>query len=167
MRTAGLPQRQLITSKLAALDPAIAAAAMAEGLVNEKAFAQWLQNPDGEMPLVVIPAADAQAIGSNRQIAILSSQTAQKQLLEHPELTPAEYMAAQSVIDNATFKVQDGLQSMIYIRELVDDPVAGGHVLVVKTTRTGDGLFITSIRRLSREEVRRDSEIARLMRKKK
>ena len=160
-------QRQLITSKLAALDPAIAAAAMAEGLVSEKAFAQWLQNPDGEMPLVVIPAADAQAIGSNRQIAILSSQTAQKQLLEHPELTPAEYMAAQSVIDNATFKVQDGLQSMIYIRELVDDPVAGGHVLVVKTTRTGEGLFITSIRRLSREEARRDSEIARLMRKKK
>ena len=160
-------QRQLIAHKLAALDPAIAAAAMAEGLVSEKAFAKWLQNPDGEMPLVVIPAADAQAIGSNRQIAILSSQTAQKQLLEHPELTPAEYMAAQSVIDNATFKVQDGSQSMIYIRELMDDPVAGGHVLVVKTTRTGEGLFITSIRRLSREEARRDSEIARLMRKKK
>lgn len=41
---------------------------------------------------------------------------------------------------------------------------AGGYVLVVKATLTGEGLFITSLRRLSREEFRRDLEIKRLLR---
>lgn len=128
---------------------------------------QWMKKPEGEIPLVALPKADAAAIGSNRQIAILSSQTATKQLLEHPESTAREYLSAQKVVTDATLKVQDGVNSMVYLKEVADDPILGGHVLVVKTTKTGDGLFIISYRRLSRDAAKRDSEIARLKRKAK
>lgn len=138
-----------------------------KGLVSEKAFAQWMKKPEGEIPLVMLPKADAVAIGSSRQIAILSSQTATKQLQEHPELTAREYLSAQKVVTNATLKVQDGVNSMVYLKEITDDTILGGHVLVVKTTKTGEGLFVTSYRRLSRDAAKRDSEIARLKRKAK
>lgn len=45
------------------------------------------------------------------------------------------------------------------------DAESGGHVLVVKATKTGHGLFVTSYRRLSREQALRDSEIRRLLKK--
>lgn len=159
-------QRQLITHKLAALDPAIAAAAMAESLVSEKSFAQWLQNPDGEMPLAVLPQEHAQQIGAKISTASMSAETAVKQLRDHPELTAAEYLAAQRIIDHRTNMVQDSPHSLIYIQEM-DGSTAGGYVLVIKATRTGEGVFVTSLRRLSRNDAHRDNEIARLMRKKK
>jgi hypothetical protein len=38
-------------------------------------------------------------------------------------------------------------------------------VLVVKATRTGEGLWVTSYRRLHRKDAVRDSEIRRLLKK--
>jgi hypothetical protein len=38
-------------------------------------------------------------------------------------------------------------------------------VLVVKATRTGKALWVTSVRRLSRQQAEREAEIARLMKK--
>ena len=155
-----------VTNKLAALKPPIAAAAIRQGLITEQAFAKWLKNPQGEIPLLVLPVEDAEKIGSSLRTAILSSQTAEKQLREHPDLTAAEYLSVQTIVDYATSKVQDSPRSMIYIRELLDE-ASGGHVLVVKATQTGEGLFVTSFRRLPRSEAQRDSEIRRLLRKKK
>jgi len=80
---------------------------------------------------------------------------------EHPELRPADYAAAQGVVDAATHKAVDG-KSVIYIREL---PESGGYVLVVKATQTGEGLWVTSYRRLHRKDAVRDSEIRRLLKK--
>jgi hypothetical protein len=83
-----------------------------------------------------------------------------KQKREHPDLMPRDYVRAQEVIDRNTGKGQDGA-SMIYVRE----ETVGGYVLVVKATRTGNGLFVTSYRRLHRKEAARDSEIRRLLEK--
>ena len=96
----------------------------------------------------------------------MSAETAVKQLRDHPELTAAEYLAAQSIIDHRTNMVQDSPHSLIYVQEM-EGSTAGGYVLVIKATRTGEGVFVTSLRRLSRNDAHRDNEIARLMRKKK
>ena len=53
---------------------------------------------------------------------------------------------------------------MVYLREEAD-PETGGLVLVVKATRTGQGLFVTSMRRLSRAQASRDAELRRLLRR--
>jgi len=76
-------------------------------------------------------------------------------------LLPAEYAAAQGVVDKATHKALDG-KSVIYIREV---PEGGGYVLVVKATQTGEGLWVTSYRRLHRQDAVRDSELRRLLKK--
>ena len=81
-------------------------------------------------------------------------------------MTAAEYAMAQSVIDGATAKVSDTARSMVYIREEVSEE-QGGHVLVVKATQTGNGLWVTSYRRLSRKDAERDAEVSRLLAKEK
>ncbi|MDR2165547.1 MAG: hypothetical protein LBO79_08010 [Zoogloeaceae bacterium] len=53
---------------------------------------------------------------------------------------------------------------MIYVRE-EESEARGGYVLVVKATKTGEALWITSYRRLPRSEAERDSEIRRLLKK--
>jgi len=42
----------------------------------------------------------------------------------------------------------------------------GGYVSVVKATATGKALFLTSFRRLSSEDAKRQREIQRLLKKK-
>jgi hypothetical protein len=153
-----------IRDKLPKLPYQVAKALIQDTLATV-AFAQWLQKPDSnDWPLAVIPEQDAQELGSKITIATLSHETYTKQLRGHAELTATEYRQAQSVIDNPTNKVKDGDYSYIYYK-VIDDAKTGGYVLVVKTTKTGEGLFVTSYRRLSRDEARRDKEIERLMKK--
>jgi hypothetical protein len=52
--------------------------------------------------------------------------------------------------------------SLIYV-QVKESAELGGYVLVVKATQTGNGLFVSSYRRLSRKEALRDKEIARLV----
>lgn len=127
-------------------------------------FDNWAGSSTTDMPfpLARIPETDAGLIGSRTTIAALSRETMVKQLRQHPELTLAEYAAAQEVVIQATRKVQDGSKSLIYVREVAG---ANGYVLVVKATQTGAGLFVTSFRRLSADQARRDRTIRQLLRK--
>lgn len=120
-----------------------------------RAFSDWLAAPGGSWPLVRLTAEDAAALGATRQVADLSAETALKQLARHPELTPQDYALAQATVDGATRRIKDGPRTMIFIREAED-----GHLLVVKATRSGEGLFVTSFRRISANPAER----ARLIR---
>lgn len=153
--------RQVMADRADLAAPALARAAIEE-LVSGPEFARWFAKPEGNHPLVTIPPGDAEKIGARVQVALLSPETAIKQRLVHPEITAGEYARAQDVIDRATGKAQDTASGLIYIRE---EPAGegGGHVLVVKATKTGRGLWVTSYRRLSRQEAERESEIARLL----
>jgi hypothetical protein len=104
---------------------------------------------------VRLSAADAAALGARREVADMSAETALKQLANHPELTARDYALAQSTVDAATRRIKDGPRSMIFIRDAED-----GHLLVVKATRSGEGLFVTSFRRISADPAER----ARLIR---
>lgn len=130
-------------------------------MAGSEAFQNWYKSPEGLWPIARLPGADAQAIGSKRLVAMLSAQTAKKQLRKHPELTRQEYARVQQVMQNPSRKIQEG-QSIIYVDE---QQLETGYVLVVKATRTGEGLFVSSYRRLSSDQARRDKEIARLLRK--
>jgi hypothetical protein len=83
-----------------------------------------------------------------------------KQDDEHPELTNAEYALIQETISGGLM-VQENERNLIYIAEQPD----GGQVVVVKATRTGSALFMTSMRRLSMQEAKRNDEIRRLLSK--
>ncbi|MBM2294698.1 virion morphogenesis protein [Sulfitobacter pseudonitzschiae] len=125
-------------------------------------FAEWMKNPIGNWPLARIPDSAAEAIGAQTRVAHLSPQTRTKQLRDHPELSPAEYALAQTTIDGATHRIQDGPRNLIFVRDAKD---ARGYVLVIKATQTGQGLLITSFRRLSQQQAKKDQELRRLLRK--
>lgn len=153
-----------LTPKLDRL-PTAPSVALIQDWLKTEAFAAWYAAPSGSWPLARLPDADAQAIGAadGVRVAHLSAETALKQKREHPELSASEYAIAQDVIDLATHRVQDGA-SLIYVRALSAGK-SGGHVLVVKATRTGKALWVTSVRRLSRQQAEREAEIARLLKK--
>ena len=95
-------------------------------------------------------------IGAKVQTAVLSPETVKKQHRVHKELAAQEYAMVQQVLD-AGEQIQDGQQNLVYFLEQPK-----GYVAIVKTTRTGQGLFVTSFRRLSQDQAKRDKEIQRL-----
>jgi hypothetical protein len=117
--------------------------------------------PNGLWPVARISEASGAAIGAETRIASLSVETMAKQVKEHPELSGLDYLMVQRTIDAATVVVQDTPRSLVFVLE---DKIAG-YVLVVKATRSGKGLFVTSFRRLSSDQVARDRELKRLIAK--
>jgi hypothetical protein len=130
--------------------------------VKSGAFMRWLEDPQVNWPLVSIPADQAERIGAQTRVAQISAETALKQLREHPELIARDYALVQETVSQATHRILDGARSLIFVREADE---LGGHVLVAKATRTGKGLFLTSFRRISREQAKRDRELRRLLNK--
>ena len=147
----------VFSKKMAQQDRGVAVDAVA-ALVSSPVFTRWLENPQGAFPLAVISDGDAAAIGAKTTLAHLSKETVAKQNARHPELTPSEYTSAQRCIDQGE-RIQDGPLNLIYLLE------EAGYVTVVKATKTGESLFVTSFRRLSNDAAKRDSEIRRLRRK--
>ena len=161
--------RRIVAEKALRLPEALSKGFIADSL-KSKAFADWYAHPGKgtAWPLACIPDRDARTIGAQGGVTVasMSSETVEKQKSpgRHPELSAAEYARAQTVVDHHTNKHQDSPNSMIYMREETSGET-GGHVLVVKATVTGKALWITSFRRLPRNEAERDAEIRRLLKK--
>jgi hypothetical protein len=151
----------VLAPKLETLPPEPSVAVI-QDWVRSTLFARWFADPTGVFPLARISDADAGRIGAQLRVASISAETAAKQKAEHAELSVLEYARVQQIIDGATEVIQDGTNNLIYV---LVDPDAGGHVLVVKATMTGRGLFVTSFRRLSIREADRDRELLRLRKK--
>lgn len=128
------------------------------------AFAAWFEDPTGSFPLVRIAPAEAEQIGAKTKIAVLSAETALKQQREHPELLIREYVLAQRVVDEADEVIQDGPTSLIFLHQPADD---NGHLLVVRATVSGEGLFVTSFRRISADPAVRERLLRQLKRREK
>lgn len=150
---------ELTTEKLDAA-PSTIATATSRSLVQGPSFEQWARDPRGDFPLAVLPEADAALVKAEVTTVRLSADTMGKQRQKHPELTMEEYAMVQAGIDRGE-RIQDSPTGLIYILE------DAGYVSVIKATRTGKALFMTSLRRLSQEDAKRDRELKRLRAKKK
>ncbi|MEM9968482.1 MAG: phage minor head protein [Pseudomonadota bacterium] len=136
--------------------------ALIQDWLRSESFEVWMRNPAGVWPLAHLPDSAARSIGAQTRVAQLSAETMKKQLRRHPELTASDYAQAQDAVSNAGRLIKDGPRNLIFVREV---PGAGGYVLVVKATRTRQALWVTSFRRLSRDEATRDAEVRRLLQK--
>ncbi|MEL7166979.1 MAG: phage minor head protein [Pseudomonadota bacterium] len=124
------------------------------------AFRSWFQAPVGNWPVARIAQTDARRLGAQTRVTYLSPETLAKQLRHHPEISFDDYRQVQAVIDEATDVVQDGARNLIYVLNAPD-----GRVLVVKAVQSADELFVTSFRRLSSNDAKRDRELQRLLSK--
>lgn len=147
-----------LTNKLEKL-PVKTAQAFVASSAHTKNFEAWQDSPAGEYPIAVMGDDHAGMIGASVKTVQLSKETFTKQLKRHPELGAAEYLKVQNTIKKGKV-VQDGKKSLIYILDDVQ-----GYVTVVKATKTGKAIFLTSFRRLSKNEAKKDKEIARLLKK--
>ena len=129
------------------------------------AFKAWKQQPTDKYPLVQLPDDDIQQLQALQAVASMSSTTLAKQLNKHPELTDQEYANAQQVIDNASEKIKQG-NHLLYVDDETTEQ-GGGYVLVVKVTASKKGTWVTSYRRLSSDQAKKDKELIRLRAKQK
>lgn len=135
------------------------AAAAVRDLVQSDAFQRFFTEPKGLFPIAVVAEQSAARIGSSTHTVNLSEETMLKQHENHPELTASEYKYVQEAIDRGR-EIPDGARATIFLLE--EDE---GYVTVVKSTQSGKAIFLTSFRRLSSDEVKRDEEVRRLLRK--
>lgn len=132
------------------------AAASIRSSLKSRAFAAWYEKPDGEYPVGLVSQDDADLIGAKIKTVRLSAETAVKQKDAHPEISAAEYAWVQTAIEQGQ-AIQDSGNSLVY---LLQEP---GYVSVIKATRTGNAIWLTSLRRLSSDQAKRDREIQRLL----
>ncbi|OGS90851.1 MAG: hypothetical protein A2Z95_06185 [Gallionellales bacterium GWA2_60_18] len=152
-RLANLPK--MITEKLDAADVPLASGVL-KGMVSGEAFARFFAKPAGVFPIGVLAETDAALIGAKTHTVRLSAETMQKQLDVHPELVLGEYSFVQQAIERG-IRIQDGQATLVYLLEME------GYVTVVKATGSGKAVFMSSFRRLSSDQAKRDREIRRLM----
>jgi hypothetical protein len=147
-----------LVEKLEVAPPPVARASIAD-LVGGQAFSEWYRKPAGAFPLAYVGKELAERMGAKTQLVAFSEETLVKQLREHPEITLGEYAVVQAAVDQGEqiLDARDG--SVIFILE------EEGYVTVVKATKSGKGLFMTSLRRLSSRQAQRDRELQRLRRK--
>lgn len=152
------------TSKLNAADANAAKSSIAQTMQAKvqtnsttisTAFEAWYQKPIGDFPIGIISQVDQLKIGATVQAVVLSEATVTKQVREHPEVEADEYSVIQQAMDEGEV-IQDSPTTLIYILE------SQGYVSVVKATKTGQAIFLSSFRRLSNDEAKRDKEIQRL-----
>jgi hypothetical protein len=127
--------------------------------VTGDAFSSWAAKPVGAFPVAVLAAQYVAALGATTDIVRLSAETMLKQQKVHPEIDLSEYSFVQDAVDRGR-AIQESEQTMVFLLE--DE----GYVSVVKATASGKALFLTSFRRLSSEDAKRQREIQRLMKKK-
>lgn len=157
---AALPNLQQVATQKLATAPLPMARSAVKAMVQSPAFEQFYSKPQGNFPVAVMSAEAMSRIGAKTGVVQLSEDTMLKQLREHPELTTDEYVYVQEAI-NLGKEIQDGESSLIFLLE------SEGYVTVVKATKTGKAVFVTSLRRLSSDEAKREREVRRLLDKEK
>lgn len=122
------------------------------------AFAAWSESPVGNWPIGVLANNQVSALAAQTDVVRVSADTMQKQFREHPEIVAAEYQYVQDAIERGTV-IQESQNTLIMLLE------EEGYVSIIKATRSGKAAYLTSFRRLSTREAKRNEEIKRLQKK--
>lgn len=148
--------RDLAVKRLETAPPKLAAASV-RSLV-QGGFAYFMEHPRGNFPLAVLKREDATKIGGKGQVAVISAQTMLKQKDHHPELTVKDYALAQDAVERGE-KLRQDERNLAFV---LNQP--GGVAVIVKATRKGDELYVTSLRRMSGKNEKRAEVVERLRR---
>ncbi len=123
--------------------PLSALPAASRAIASGQAFALWRKAPSGNFPIAVLPPKDAYRIGQKEgsRSVLLSPETMAKQEREHGALTNEEYALVQQAILQGEVIQEDNFNLIYTYQE-------GKQVVVIKAKRSGDTLFLTSMRKM-------------------
>ena len=111
---------------------------------------RFLHRPVGELPVGVLHPDVAKAIGAEDREVRLSAETAEKQLVRHPDLTVQDYAAVADVVAAPDLAVQDGDRHVVLFKRV-------GRLLLAAVKRTADGgeTYVVSVFRAHPKDMRR------------
>lgn len=131
-----------------------------KGAVTGPDFARFFTGKVcGTFPVAVLDKTYQEAIGAKTQAVQLSDQTMTKQIKSHPELELAEYQLIPDVVAEAQVIVQDGENTIAFTKR--GDRL---YHAVVKATRDGEELYLTSFRRTDMASVKRVMKKGKVLR---
>jgi SPP1 gp7 family putative phage head morphogenesis protein len=112
-------------------------------------FIEAMGKITGAIPIAVLPKEYMKKIGALTSIVQLSSDTLSTHT-HHKDITVEDYMKLQTIIEEAQVIVQDGANTMVFIE-------MGGRYYhaAIKATRTGDALYLTSLRQTDLKGIER------------
>ena len=130
-----------------------------EGAVTGPDFERFFSGKTkGVFPVAVLDQDYRKQIGAKSQVVQLSDETLQKNQLNHPELKISDYQRLPKIIANAKLIIQDGSKTLIFIK-------MNGRIYhaVIKSTRSGKTLFLTSFRFTNMKDVDRMKQRGRIL----
>jgi uncharacterized protein with gpF-like domain len=140
---------RVLAQKLEEADPTVAQTAVRD--LRDTGLGQFLAEPDGFFPVLVLQEDAAAAIGAQRRVGVFSAETALKQAEAHPELTPDDYRALADMGSAPMLIVQDAGNQVVIVRR--------GEKLywaAVKAARGGgQETFVTTFHETNAGQVRR------------
>lgn len=145
-------------------NPVQTASVLAE-LVADKGVTAFLTAPRVVQPVAVLPPPAAAVIGAERTIELvgqsapapvarivgLSSEAATRLLAHHLDLALADFQRLTRVIGQATYRLRQDRRTLINLYQEPD----GWWRAAVESTESGDSLYVTSLHRISADEVGR------------
>lgn len=137
-------------ARIAAAPPELRAAGIAERVASSD-FQRFLSQPEGDFAVMLLGDDVATAIQAAPKIraVAMSADTMRKQLRNHPDMVAADYLQLPALGSAPTLAIQDGPRSVVMLR-LVGST---WYHAAVKTTASGQALFMTSYRRTNPQRV--------------
>lgn len=141
---------QSIAEKIADA-PREMATAVVEERLSSSAFERFVQDPQGSMPVMMIPELLADGVDAGVRVAILPAETMQQQRLRFPELAIEDYRRLPSMGASPDLVVQVG-QSTLFMSKVPD---GRWRVAVLEISATRSAALLTSYRYSSADAVAR------------
>lgn len=149
--------QKLINTKLNSSHPSIAVVG-AKLLVDSPAFTYFLQKPVGNYPVASVDAELKQRLNAKQNTVLLSAETLTKQRRNHPELTDNEYRLLPDLINKGAVIEQDKQRVVFFRRD------GRLYKAVVKTTKSGDEIYMVSFHRADARDFDREVNRGSLLR---
>jgi hypothetical protein len=121
-------------------------------MINSPAFDYFFQNTElkQNFPVAVLPEEYQKQLKTSAHVAYISNETLAKNKAAHPELTIDAYRNLQNIIENAELVLQEEDRWLVFIKS--GDQY---YLTVIKSTQSGEGLFVQSLRLTNPNDVNR------------
>lgn len=128
--------------------PREAADAALRETVRSDGFKRFLNKPEGDWPVMRLPEKAAKAIKAKTEVAVLSADSAAKNVSHHPELTPEDYQILPKLGAKPDLVIQvDGRKLVLARKE------SRWFMAAIKADAQRETVFVTSFRKTNGKDV--------------
>ncbi|GAB6035862.1 phage minor head protein [Fundidesulfovibrio butyratiphilus] len=117
-------------------------------MMRSDGFKRFLQKPEGDWPVMRLSKQAARAIKAKTEVAVLSSESAAKNIDHHPELTPQDYQRLPEIGAKPDLVIQVDGRKMVLARK-----ETRWFMAAVKADASGENVYVTSFRKTNEKDV--------------